>query len=359
MRVGLAHDYLLVMRGAERTFAAMADCFPGAPILTTLHDPDAIGDRLAGHEIRTSPLQRTGVRQRGFRRLLPLLPWAVGRLDASQLDLLVSSSSAFAHGIRVRDDAVHVCYCHSPFRYAWHERETALAEAPGPLRPVLDRTLERIRRWDVQAQARVTRLIANGRITQRRIAELYGREAAIVHPPVEVERFTPGTAEDWFLLVGEVIAHKRMGVALEAAGRAGVPIKVVGDGPELERWRVEHPHAEFLGRVGDGELARLYARARALVVPNIEEFGITAVESMAAGRPVVGLAAGGAAESVIEGRTGVLLDRGDADEIADALRHTDFDRFDPAELRGRAEEFRPERFRELLMAEVAACASGF
>src|SRR4051794_13613170 len=185
------------MRGAERTFASMADCWPGAPILTILYDADAMGERFTGHEVTTSPLQKTGVGQRGFRRLLPLMPWAVGRLDASAFDVLVSSSSAFAHGIPVRDDAVHVSYCHSPFRYAWHERATALAEVPAPLRPALRMTLDQIRAWDREVQPRVTRHIANGRLTQERLAEFYGLDSVIVHPPVDVERFAPGAPEDW------------------------------------------------------------------------------------------------------------------------------------------------------------------
>ena len=340
------------MRGAERTFAAMADCWPGAPVLTTLHDPDAIGDRFEGHAVRTSPLQRLGVRQRGFRALLPAMPWAVSRLDATEFDVLVSSSSAFAHGIRVPEDAVHVCYCHSPFRYSWHERATGIAEAPRPLRPALALTLDRVRKWDLQAHARVSRHIANGRLTQARIAEFYGRDSVIVHPPVEVDRFAPGVPEDWYLMVGELVSHKRINVALAAAERAQVPVKVVGEGPERARWQAAYPRAEFLGRVDDVTLADLYARTRALIVPNVEEFGITAVDAMAAGRPVVAPASGGAGESVLDGRTGVLLERGDEDEIADVLRSTDFDRFDPAVTRLNAERFAPDRFRERLRAVV-------
>lgn len=340
------------MRGAERTFAAIADCWPEAPILTTLYDPDAMGGRLAGHPVSPSPLQHLRIRQRGFRRLLPVLPWAVSRLDGSEFDVLVSSSSAFAHGIRARDDAVHVCYCHSPFRYAWHERDTGLGEAPAPLRPALALALDRVRKWDVKAHSRVTAHIANGRLTQARIAQYYGRDSVIVHPPVEVDRFAPGTAEDWFLMVGELVSHKRIHVALAAAERAGVAVKVVGEGPELGRWRAAYPRAEFLGRVDDPTLASLYARARALIVPNLEEFGITAVEAMAAGRPVVAPAAGGAGETVIGGETGILLDRGDEDEIAEVLRETDFDRFDPLTTRRNAERFAPDRFRHRLRAEV-------
>jgi glycosyltransferase involved in cell wall biosynthesis len=354
--VGLAHDYLLVMRGAERTFAAIADTWPGAPIYTLLHDPAGTNGAFAGRTVVTSPLQRLGVRQRGFRRLLPLFPAAVERLPVAGHDVVVSSSSAWAHGLRARADACHVCYCHSPFRYVWHERERALSEAPAPLRPVAARVLERIRRWDVGAAARVTHYVANSRITAERIAAFYGLEAAaVVHPPVEVDRFRAPAVEpeDWFLLVSEVTAHKRIEVALEAASRAGARVRVVGEGPDLARLRARYAGtAEFLGRVGDEELASLYARCRAFAMPAIEEFGIAAVEAQAAGRPVLAAAAGGALETVADGETGVHVPPGDAGAFAEAMRAVDWDRFDPAAIRARAERFAPERFRERLRAEV-------
>ena len=159
----LVHDYLLVLRGAERTFAAMAEVWPEAPVATLLYDADGTGDRLAGHDVRTSPLQRLGVAQSGFRRLLPLFPRAAERLPVDDADLVVSSSSAFAHGVRPRQGVTHVCYCHSPFRYAWHERERALQEAPRLLRPAVRRTLARVRRWDVAAAPRSARRPAAAR----------------------------------------------------------------------------------------------------------------------------------------------------------------------------------------------------
>ncbi len=350
--IGLVHDYLLVMRGAERTFAAIADCWPQAPIHTTLYDADHMRSLLGPRDVRVSPLQRLGVRQRGFRALLPLFPWAVERLDVAMHDVVVSSSSAFAHGVRCRPGAVHVCYCYSPFRYAWHERATALREAPRPLWSTLNGLLDRIQDWDRRAHARVTHHIAISRLTQRRIAESYGRDSTIVHPPVEVERFAPRQAEDWFLIVGALVNHKRIEIALEGAARAGVRVKVVGNGPERGRLARLHPGVEFLGHVDDSALAELYSRARALIVPNVEEFGIAAVEAQAAGRPVVARAEGGTCETVIDGETGILLPEGTVGEIAETLRYVDFDSFSPATTRANAERFSVDRFRERLVAEV-------
>ena len=351
--VGLVHDYLLVMRGAERTFAAIADCFDAAPVYTLLYDPEATDRRFAGHPVHPSYLQRLGVRQRGFRRLLPLFPKAAERLPVGEHDVVVSSSSAFAHGVRPRPGSVHVCYCHSPFRYAWHERRRALEEAPRPLRPVANRMLDRVQRWDLRAASRVTSYVANSDVTRQRIADFYGRDSTVIHPPVEVERFEIGEPEDFFVVVTELVPHKRVDLALDAARRAGKAVKVVGEGPDLPRLRALYGEsAEVLGRVDDATLRDLLPRAQALILPNIEEFGIAAVEAQAAGRPVVAVAAGGALETVVDGTTGVLVPPDDPGSLAEALRGTDFERFDPQAIRRHAEGFSVERFQAQLLREV-------
>jgi Glycosyltransferase Family 4 len=174
-RVALAHDYLLVMRGAERTFAAIADLYNDAPIFTLLYDEAGTSERFAGRSITTSPLQRLGAGQSSFRRLLPLYPWAVERLRPSECDVVLSSSSAFAHGIQVPEGAVHICYCHAPFRYAWYEEARALHETSAPLRPLLRLQLRRMRKWDLRASQRVDAYIANSQLTHERIKRYYDR----------------------------------------------------------------------------------------------------------------------------------------------------------------------------------------
>ena len=355
--VGLAHDYLLVMRGAERTFSAIAECYPGAPVYTLLYDEAGTRGRFAGRAVHASYLQRLGVRQQGFRRLLPLFPHAVERLPVARHDLIVSSSSAYAHGVRHRPDAVHVCYCHSPFRYAWFEQQRALDELPRPLRPALRLALARSRRWDRRVAQRVTHYVANSELSRERIARYFGREASIVHPPVEVDRFTIGEPEDYFLLVCELVRHKQVDVALEAVRRIGGRVRVVGAGPDLPRLRTCFAGtAEFVGRVEDEGLAALYRGALATIVPNVEEFGIVAVESQAAGRPVVAADAGGARETVLDGVTGVLTPPGDVVALAEALRETAWRGFDPAAARAQADRFAPQAFRERFAAEVARLA---
>jgi glycosyltransferase involved in cell wall biosynthesis len=350
--VTLIHDYLLVMRGAERTFAAIAELYADAPILTLLYDEEATQQRFRGR-VTASTLQRLGVSQRTFRRLLPLYPLAVERLQLPPSDVVLSSSSAFAHGVRVPPGAVHVCYCHAPFRYAWYEEARALGELPAALRPLLRMELRRVRAWDARAASRVDSYIANSALTRERIKRYYGRDSVVIHPPVETGRFAPGSPGDSLLVVSELVRHKRVHVALEAARRARAPISVVGTGPEQEALSAAYPDARFLGRAGDDELAQLYSRARAVVVPSIEEFGITAVEAQAAGRPVIAAAAGGALETVLDGSTGLLALPDDAGSFAQAIAAIDKLAFDPGEAVANAERFSVERFKARIATHVA------
>jgi glycosyltransferase involved in cell wall biosynthesis len=350
--IALVHDYLLVLRGAERTFAAMTDVWPEAPIFTLLYDAEGTNGRFAGRSVTTSSLQRLGASQDSFRGMLPFFPTAVRRLDVRGYDTVVSSSSAFAHGVRPGPGAKHLCYCYSPFRYAWHERERALAEVPRAVRPMLDFFLRRHRAFDRRALETVDRFLATGEIARERIRRFWGRDAQVLHPPVEVDRFSIGTPGEHVLFVAELVRHKRPEVAIEAAVAAGRRIKVVGTGPELGRLRERYGQAaEFLGRVDDERLAALYSEAAALVVPNVEEFGIAAVEAQAAGRPVVAVDAGGVRETVLPEQTGVLVPDGDRDALVRALRG-DLTRFDPRAIREHARRFRPEVFRTRLREHV-------
>jgi glycosyltransferase involved in cell wall biosynthesis len=348
-QIVLVHDYLLVMRGAERTFEAIAKGYPGAPISTLLYDPIGTEGRFGHRRVLTSFLQRVAADQHRFRSFLPLLPLAAERLPLDGARLVISSSSAFAHGIRPPVGAVHVSYCHSPFRYVWHERRRTERAMPAAVRPALSGVLGSVRRWDVRASHRVTAYVANSELTRQRIADYYDRDSTVVHPPVDVDRFTRTPApQDYFLVVGEVTGHKNPEVALAAAERAGVKVKVVGDGPDLSRLRQRYHRATFLGRVNDDRLIELYAGCRALIVPAIEEFGMTMVEAHASGRPVVAAARGGACEIIAEGVTGALFPPGDVDALAEALREIDWEGFDVAPLRASAARFTPQEFRRRL-----------
>jgi glycosyltransferase involved in cell wall biosynthesis len=353
LRTALVHDYLLVMRGAERSFAALADLWPNAPIATLLYDEKVFSQRLTGHVVKTSRLQRLRLNQTNFTRALPLMPAAAERLNVAHADLVVSSSSAFAHAVRPGLGATHVCYCYTPFRYAWYERERGIKSAPPFARPMVSLCLSKIRDWDSRVASRPTHYVAISRLSQERILRHWGREAPIVHPPVELERFEPGEPEDFFLVVCELVPHKRVDLALEAAKLARVPIKVVGGGSDHARLRALYgENAEFLGRLGDEELAQLYPRARALVVPNVEEFGIAAVEAQACGRPVVAAGAGGALETIVANETGAFFPQGDVRSLARILADPALADMSSAAACRNAERFSVSQFQRNMLVQV-------
>ena len=364
-RVALVHDFLLDLRGAERVLAQICATWPDADLFTAVYDEEGTEGRFAARRPTTSFLQRAHPTARSFRVLLPLYPRAVESLDLRGYDTVISSSSAWAHGVQVDPGAVHVCYCHNPFRYAWSERDATLrARSPltrAPLRVLLDGW----RRWDRTAARRVDRYVANSHLTAARIRRYLGRESTVLHPPVETGRFRPngGPVGDHYVILGELMAHKRVDVAIRAFNALRRPLVVVGDGPESRRLRrMAGPTVRFTGRVSDARVEQLVGSARALVVCATEEFGIGAVEALAAGRPVIALAEGGVLESVTDGVTGSLYERNDPAALAAAVAALDPSTIDPRACREAAERFDAERFRVQLRAivegAVAASARG-
>jgi glycosyltransferase involved in cell wall biosynthesis len=358
-RVALVHDFLVDLRGADRVFRAIADIWPEAPIYTAIYDEDGTEGRFSHRDVRTSSLQKMRPGARTFRALLPLYPAAIESFDLSEFDLVVSSSSAWAHAVICGEEATHVCYCHNPFRYVWNERQRTLADMPEPLsRAMLGRLLTRWRQWDWIAAQRVDRYLTNSRISQARIRRYWGRESTIVHPPVETTRFQPGRPGRYYMILSELMRHKQIDVAIEAFNRLRLPLLVVGDGPDSRRLRRLAGHTVgFTGRVSDAEAARLLAGSRAFVVTAVEEFGIAAVEAQAAGRPVLAVRGGGVLETVIEGETGAYWEGG-PDELAALVRSFDAEAVDPDACVRSAERFSVERFRARLPLEVELAMKG-
>jgi glycosyltransferase involved in cell wall biosynthesis len=346
-RTALVHDFLLDVRGAERVFEELCALFPDAELFATVYDEQGTEGRFSHRTVHTSFLQRLHPRARTFRALLPLYPYAAETLDLRGFDLVISSSSAWAHGVLVDPGATHICYCHNPFRYAWDPSQAALDDHGRVAREVLAYIFSRWRRWDRDAARRVTRYVANSKTTQRTIARCFERDADVVYPPVELARFAPATVGSHYLVLSELMRHKRIAVAIEAFTRLRWPLLVVGDGPDLRRLRkLAGPSVQFIGRVPDQRAAELLASARALVVTAAEEFGIAAVEAQAAGRPVVALRSGGLRETVIEGVTGTFFEAPDSAALMSAL--TDFDpmSIDPASCIASAARFDPRSFRD-------------
>ncbi|HEY7077168.1 MAG TPA: glycosyltransferase [Solirubrobacteraceae bacterium] len=354
-RIALVHDFLLDLRGAERVFAAICDAWPGADVFTAVYDAAGTEGRFEARRPRSSFLQRVRPTARSFRPLLPLYPHAVESLDLSGYETVISSSSAWAHGVLVDPGAVHVCYCHNPFRYAWSEREATLAARNPLTRPPLRLLLARWRQWDWIAAQRVDRYVANSAITAARIRRYFGREATVLHPPVELGRFAPGPVGDHYVVLAELMAHKRIDVAVRAFNRLRRPLLVIGDGPEYRRLRrLAGPTVRFAGRLGDADVAAALRSARALVVTAEEEFGIAAVEALASGRPVIALRSGGVTETVEEGVTGAYYDRADdPGSLAAVVAGFDPDAVDPAACVAAAQRFDTGRFQAALRAIVA------
>jgi glycosyltransferase involved in cell wall biosynthesis len=345
-RVALVHDFLVDVRGAERVFLAVCDLFPQADLFTAVYDEQGTEGRFAHRSIHTSFLQRLRPNARTFRALLPLYPAAMESLDLRGYDLVISSSSAWAHGVIPDEDAVHVCYCHNPFRYAWNARQETLA-ARGPVgRAALGAVFQRWRQWDWIAAQRVDAYVANSQTTKRRVARYFGREATVLHPPVDIERFAPAEPGEAYVVLSELMAHKRIEVAVRAFNELRLPLVVVGNGPDARRLhRLAGPTVSFTGRVSDAEAAHILARARALVVTATEEFGIAAVEAQAAGRPVIALHEGGVRETVIEGETGIFFDRPEPEALVEAVLAFDVLAVDSATCVASARRFDTAQFR--------------
>src|SRR4051812_48282663 len=358
-RIALVHDFLLDLRGAERVFAAICDAWPEADVFTAIYDEQGTEGRFAHRSPNASFLQKLRPTARTFRPLLPFYPHAVESLDLRGYDVVVSSSSAWAHGVLLDPGAVHVCYCHNPFRYAWSEREATLAARSFLTRPALRYVLSQWRQWDWIAAQRVDAYVANSAVTAARIRRYFGRESAVVHPPVELSRFAPGPVGEHYLVLAELMAHKRIDVAIRAFNALGRPLVVVGDGPEYRRLRrLAGPTVRLTGRLSDGEVAELLRSAKALVVTAAEEFGIAAVESLASGRPVIALRSGGVRESVREGRTGAFYDDGDDPRaLAEVIDTFDPGAIDPRDCITAARGFGVEPFQERLRAIVAAAVA--
>jgi glycosyltransferase involved in cell wall biosynthesis len=324
-----------------------------------VYDEEGTDGRFAGRNIHTSFLQRLRPSARTFRVLFPLYPAAIESFDFSGYDLVVSSSSAWAHAVLCDERTLHVSYCHNPFRYAWNDYESTLSSRRNPVtRAFLAGAFRRWRQWDRVAAARTDRYIANSQVTQERIRAYFGRESQVVYPPVDVERFSPGRVGEHYVVLGELMPHKQIDVAIAAFNQLRLPLIVVGDGPGARVLRRQAgPTVTFTGRVPDSTVAELIGSARALVVTSVEEFGIAAVESQAAGRPVIARRGGGALETIIDGVTGCLWSGG-PQELASAVLAFEDGSIDPQACIENAARFAAPSFRCGILEQVDAASAG-
>jgi glycosyltransferase involved in cell wall biosynthesis len=347
MRVALVHDWLTGMRGGEAVLAEIGSFFPEAPIFTVVHRRGSVSDDITSHPIRTSSLQRLSLGGRIYRPLLPLMPGAVAGFRLDGFDLIISSSHCVAKGVIPPPGAVHVCYCHTPMRYLWDQREDYIRTVFSPVRPAVRAALEWLRTWDVVSAARVDHFIANSQLVARRIQHYWRRDADVIPPPVDTEFFTPGGDRGQHLLiVAALVPYKRVDVGMAVAARLGMEVRVVGEGPMRRslQWRAPKG-VRFLGRVSRERLRDEYRSASLVLVPNVEDFGIVTVEALACATPVVGLHGSGTADIVVDGQHGALAQEATVDALAAECSRVLARNWDPKVLRSRAESFSRERFR--------------
>ncbi len=340
--IALAHDYFIQMGGAERVAEDLHSIFPSAQMFTTVDRRRKLPAGLDKKNVRTSWMQSLPVNIKNHRNFFMLYPLAVESFDLSNFDLILSSSSGYAKGVRKKKGAVHVNYCHTPMRWVWSYDSYAAREQFGRLkRKVLPFLLKILKGWDLRAAEQPDYYIANSNFVAERIKRCYGREAVVIPPPIDVERFSPNEPdEDFYLLLSRLNPYKRLDVAIEACKKLDRPLVVIGDGTargELEK--IAGRKTKFLGRQPDSVVNRYAGRCRALIFPGEEDFGMTPLEINAAGRPIIAFRGGGATETVIEGETGVFFNRQTTDSLIGAIEEFESLSFDRRKLRHHAEKY--------------------
>jgi glycosyltransferase involved in cell wall biosynthesis len=359
-RVAISHEWLTIPGGSEKVVMALLELFPQAEIFTSVYDPEPWPPLITERPVHTSFLDRIPRAHSIYPKLLPLMNRAFESFDLTGFDLVLSSNHSCAKNVIAPPGALHVCYCHTPMRHAWEPRflEGETGRMP---RFLLNPLLARLRRQDLAASTRPDHYVANSRHVAERIARFYGRDARVIHPPVEVDPLLamPRTDGDYYLYLGRVIPYKRADLAVAACERLGRRLVVVGAGRAAGRLReIAGPGTEFRGHVSDDELRALLAGARGLLFPGEEDFGIVPVEAQAAGVPVVAYAVGGAQDSVVHGETGVLFEDQSVEGLVRAIEELEATSLAEARIRDNARRFSPERFAREFMAFLEEVAGG-
>ncbi|WP_296676974.1 glycosyltransferase [Novosphingobium sp.] len=342
------------MRGGERVVEHLLDLYPGADLFTHVIDADRMAPRIRAAKVTTSFINRLPFSRRFYQYYLPLMPIALEEFDLSDYDLVISSESGPAKGVITRPGSLHVCYCHSPMRYIWDHYHQYKGEANLLARAVMPAMYHRMRQWDFASSARVDRFAANSNFVKQRIEKVWRRDAEVIHPPVQTNLFTPSVETgDFYLWVGQLVPYKRPDIAVDAFTRSGLPLVMVGaGGMAAALMKRAGPNITFVDRMDFNQLRQAYARCKALVMTAEEDFGITPVEAMASGRPVIAYGRGGALDSVIDGQTGLYFAEQSASAVVDAAERLErfLPDFDPRDSIARAREFAPHHFAEKMKA---------
>ena len=347
MRVAVVHDYFVQMGGAERVAEVMYNMVPSATLVTTVGVQKSMPASLRDLHFQASWMQRLPAIDKLYRLYFLLYPLAVASLQLEDFDLVLSSSSGYAKGVRTSRDAIHVCYCHTPMRWVWNYSTYASRESFGlAQRTVLPLLVNGLRRWDMGASRQPDHFIANSKSVAERIFKAYGRHTEIIYPPIEVDRFTPAANhDDYYLILSRLIGYKRLDLAVEACTRLNRRLIVIGSGPDRKSLEaVAGPSVQFMGRLSDAEVNHYMANCRALLFPGEEDFGMTPLEAAAAGRPTIAYGAGGALETIIEGESGVFFGDQTVQSVTDAILRFEAQDWDSKKLRLHAEKFDVQTF---------------
>ncbi|TCS41922.1 glycosyltransferase [Reinekea marinisedimentorum] len=360
MKVAIIHYWLVNLRGGERVLEALCDLFPDADIYTHVYDARPFVDSvISKHKVVETFIARLPFAKKKYQMYLPLMPLALEELDLSGYDLIISSESGPAKGVIPPPGVPHICYCHSPMRYAWDMYGEYKSSAGAVKRMVMPFLMHYMRRWDQLSAQQVTHFIANSRFVAKRIKSYYGRESTVINPPVSTQDFSVVESnEGYYLMIGQLVGYKRVDLAVEAFNESGKELKIAGEGEQFnELNKIANKNVQLLGRCSFAELNRLLSGCKALVFPGVEDFGIVPLEAMACGKPVIAFAKGGALETVVEGVTGVFFRDQTVESLNDAVNCFEGRVFSSQGIRSHAEVFGVEHFKDGVRELVAQVVS--
>jgi glycosyltransferase involved in cell wall biosynthesis len=349
MRIALVHDYLVQCGGAEKVLECFCEIFPYAPIYTIVYDKNLMHGMFDNKNIRTSYLQKIPFAPTRHRIFPPLMPMAIEQFDFSDYDIVLSDSSAYSKGIITNPETLHICYMHTPMRYAWDDchKYTTDFYFPTFIKKIVPFFMNYIRVWDRVSANRPDKIIANSNFIARRIKKYYKRDSLVINPPITLDNFYINEkTEDYFLMVGRLMAYKRFDIAIEAFNELKLPLKILGHGPEIKRLKkIAGPTIEFLGRVDDKELSHCFSSCKAFIFPQEDDFGIVAIEAMASGRPLIAYRGGDIPEHIEEGKTGIFFENQTREDIIEAIRRFKASDYDSSYIRNKALKFDKKKFK--------------
>ncbi len=358
-KVAIIHDWLLFYRGGERVLEAICELYPEADIFTLFGRPDRLPPSLAEHKIHTSFLNHLPRVERYYRYLLPFFPRAIERFDLSEYNLVISSSHCIAKGVIPSANAKHLCYCHTPARYFWDKYDDYFGEHP--LEPLIRPFVRSLRAWDKQSSSRVDQFVANSNRVRERIRDYYDRSAEVIHPFAALDNFTLSKEkrENFYLVVTALVPYKKVEIAVEACNALGRELWIVGTGPSEKKLKsLAGKNVRFLGQANPESLRNIYAKARALLFPGEEDFGIAPLEAMASGTPVIALGKGGILDTVIDGETGLFFREPTVENLKEALLRFEGCVFDPLKCRTQAEKFTRRQFQSDFKKAISGMLAG-